>query len=98
MFLTVGADTLGCALPRLRFGDRPFYSKGLLLLLVVRVDVFGVDDVIGLFTRPRAGAVRCTAGTPARLRTRPVHRFSNLVRCLSERIGGAVDCSDVTAF
>ena len=70
----------------------------LLFLLLIRIDVFRVDDVVGFSAGRFAGAIGAATRLTAGLGARFVHRLGNLVRCLSERIRRPVDGCDIAAF
>jgi len=80
------------------FASHPVTPR-LLFLLVVRIDVFCVDDVIVLVTRLRPGSISGLAGRAAAgLRTRLVHGFRHLMRGLRQGVCRAIDRVDVAAF
>ena len=59
----------------------------LLSLLLVRIDVLGIDDVICLTARPGTGAIAGWTALTAALRSGLVHCFGKLVRRLRQDVG-----------
>src|SRR5262249_46916702 len=69
-------------------------------LLFVSIDVFRIDDVVGLSTARRTGATAVTGrtGLAASLRPGLVHRFSQLIGSLGQCIPCAVGGRNGAAF
>src|SRR3989442_344878 len=69
----------------------------LFLFLIVRIDIFGIDNVVCLLaTSTTAGSLSRTACLAASLRPGLVHGFGNLMRCLRKRVRGLVDSVDIS--
>src|SRR2546421_5563282 len=69
----------------------------LVFLLLICVDVLGIDYIVGLPARSRARSIGGTRFAPG-LGSGLVHRLRNFVRCLCKGIPFAVDGCDVAAL
>src|SRR5436189_4788325 len=71
----------------------------LFLFLIVRIDIFGIDNVICLLaTSTTAASMSRTACLAAALRPGLVHGFGNFMRCLGKRVRGPVDSVDMSVI
>src|SRR6266850_6981915 len=77
----------------------PLQRTPSVFLLVVGIDVLGIDDVV-LFSGLGSRTALCrTTGLAAGLRASClVHRLSDLMRCLGERVRRLVDPADIASF